>query len=292
MSIRLVVTDMDNTLYSWVNYIVPAVEAMVEAVCRATGFPKLKVVQSLKAVYAKYESNEYPFALQESTLFREHFPDFGSFDKLVIAPAREAFSGARKRYLEPFPGVMETLKELRAREIPVVALTDAPRNPAELRTQRMHLDELLNGLYTLPGFEFPADTSGTKLVSKAILEKELRGEYRAKCPVVELPRDYEKPDTRGFLQICRDYGVDPKDTLVVGDSLHKDIAVARKCGAMDAWAEYGTYYSREYRERLDIVSADAITRRHAASILEGGAHEAPAATHQLSNFRQVLKLVG
>ena len=31
MPIKLVVTDMDNTLYSWVDYIVPAVEAMVDS---------------------------------------------------------------------------------------------------------------------------------------------------------------------------------------------------------------------------------------------------------------------
>lgn len=283
---------MDNTLYSWVNYIVPAVEEMVEAVCRATGFPKLKVVQSLKSVYAKYESNEYPFALQESTLFREHFPDFGSFDKLVIQPARSAFAGARRRYLEPFPGVLETLRGLKERGLPVVALTDAPRNPAERRTQLMKLDELLDGLYTLPGFEFPANEEGLTLVSKAILEKDERGEYRARCPVVELPREWEKPNEQGLLKICEDHKVNPRDVLVVGDSLHKDIAVAKKVGALDAWAEYGTYYSREYRERLDIVSAEAITRRHAASILEGGAsHSQSTATHHLSNFRQVLKIV-
>ena len=45
--IRLVVTDMDGTLYSWVDYIVPAVEALVDSVCRATGWPRLRVVQSL-----------------------------------------------------------------------------------------------------------------------------------------------------------------------------------------------------------------------------------------------------
>ena len=37
MAIRLVVTDMDNTLYSWIDYIVPAVESMVDAVALATG---------------------------------------------------------------------------------------------------------------------------------------------------------------------------------------------------------------------------------------------------------------
>src|SRR4051812_27108186 len=222
MPIRLVVTDMDGTLYSWIDYIVPAVEAMVDAVCIATGFPRVRVVQSLKTVYAKYESNEYPFALQESTLFEE-FPEFGSFDKLVIEPARMAFREARRKYLRPFPHVVETLKVLQERKIPVVALTDAPRNPAEQRVKRMGLDVHLTALYTLPGFQFPANPEGEKLVAKDILQKEERGEYRAACPVIELPREYEKPNVKGLMQICEKHGVDPRHTLVIGDSLRKDI---------------------------------------------------------------------
>lgn len=281
---------MDNTLYSWVNYIVPAVEGMVEAVCRATGFPEIKVVQALKRVYARYESNEYPFALQESTLFEE-LPDFGSFDKLVILPAMAAFREARRRYLEPYPGVIETLRGLAERKVPVVALTDAPRNPAEQRVRQMDLDGYLAGLYTLPAFQFPASREGEPLVSQAIVRKEEKGEYRARCPVVELPRDHEKPDPRGLLRVCEDFGVRPAEAMVVGDSTHKDVAVARKVGAVDAWAEYGTYYSREYRERLEIVSAPAITRRHAASVFEGASHEPHSATHHLSNFSQILGIV-
>jgi phosphoglycolate phosphatase len=77
---------------------------------------------------------------------------------------------------------------------------------------------------------------------------------------------------------------------VVGDSLKKDIAIARECGCHDAWAEYGTYVSIEYRERLDIISSNAITRRHAAHVFEMG-QQAVEPTHALSNFRQVLQLV-
>jgi FMN phosphatase YigB (HAD superfamily) len=288
MPVRLVVTDMDGTLYSWIDYIVPAVEAMVDAVCLATGFPRVRVVQSLKAVNSKYESNEYPFALQESTIYEE-FPEFGSFDKLVIEPARMAFREARRRYLRPFPHVLDTLKALQERKITVVALTDAPRNPAEQRVKRMGLDEHLTALYTLPGFHFPANPEGEKLVAKDILQKEERGEYRAACPVVELPRDWEKPATNGLLQICQQYGVDPKQTLVVGDSLKKDIAVARAVGAIDCWAEYGTYVSQEYRERLDIISAPNITKRHASSVYEGGTPV--KATHSLSNFGRLLEVI-
>jgi len=288
--IRLVVTDMDNTLYSWVDYIVPAVEAMVEVVCRATQLPRIRVVQSLKAVYTKYESNEYPFALQESSLYDE-LSDFGSFDKLIISPARAAFSEARRKYLRPYPRVMETLATLKERKLPVVALTDAPRNPAEQRVKKLGIDQLLTGLYALPGFEFPATPEGEKLIARDILSRDERGHYKAACPVVELPRNHEKPNPEGLLRICSDLGIPPDQTLFIGDSVRKDVAVAKAVGALDCWAEYGTYVSHEYRERLDTISANAITRRHAAGVMEGDAAAAEP-THALSNFAQLLKLLG
>ena len=279
--IRAVVTDMDNTLYSWVDYIVPCLEAMVESLCRTTGFPRIRVVQALKEVYERYESNEYPFAIQESTLFQA-FPDFDSFDNLVIAPAREAFSVARRRYLRPYRGVVETLDELKRLGVPVVALTDAPRNPAERRVLRMGLDQRLRAIYTLPAFPFP-DTG----VAREILEREKGGGVRLACPVVELPREHEKPDLRGFLKVCADLEVDPKEVMFVGDSQTKDVAIAQATGALDAWAEYGTYVSVEYRERLAVISAPSATRRH----LQHAASQARAPSVRLSGFDQVLKLV-
>jgi phosphoglycolate phosphatase len=287
--IRLVVTDMDNTLYSWIDYIVPAVEAMVDVVCRATHLPRLRVIQSLKAVYTKYESNEYPFALQESTLFQE-FADFGSFGPLVVDPARAAFGHARRKYLQPYPHVRETLQALKDRGIPVVALTDAPRNPAERRAKHLGFDTLFTALYTLPGFDFPATPEGEKLIAPDILRRDERGHYKAACPVVELRRDCEKPNPEGLLQICRELGVAPEETLVVGDSVKKDVGVAKAVGARDCWAEYGTYVPHEYRERLNTISADAITRRHAAGSLEGDATAAKP-SHALSNYGQLLSLL-
>jgi FMN phosphatase YigB (HAD superfamily) len=289
MAIRLVVTDMDNTLYSWVDYIVPAVEAMVEAVVDATQMPRLKVVQSIKAVYTKYESNEYPFALQESSLFTE-FNDFGSFDKLVIEPARMAFAEARRKYLKPYKAVIETLTTLKDRRVPVVALTDAPRNPVEQRARRLGFDQLLTSMYTMPGFTFPAGPDGEALVAPDILQKEVKGAYRAACAVVELPRDHEKPNPAGLKKILQTYGMRPDEVLVVGDSVKKDIAVAREVGCHDAWAEYGTYVPVEYRERLDIISSAVITRRHAASVFESGV-QAVKPSHTLSNYGQLLDVI-
>lgn len=289
MSIRLVVTDMDNTLYSWIDYIVPSVEAMVDAVVRATGFPRIQVVQALKEVYARYESNEYPFALQESAIFKA-FPEFGSFDKLIIEPARTAFAYARKKYLVPYKEVVDTLAALKERKVIVVALTDAPMNPAQARVKALGLDSYLSAIYTMPGFQFPRGQDGSPLVAAEIIHKHEARAYEAKCQAIELPREWEKPNPAGLKKILSTYGLSPKEVLVVGDSLKKDIAVAQAVGCHDAWAEYGTYVSTEYRERLDIVSSPAITRRHAAHVLEGGTQPVRA-SRSLSSYGQILELV-
>lgn len=281
--IRAVVTDMDNTLYSWVDYIVPSIEAMVASLCQTTGLPRIRVVQALKEVYERYESNEYPFAIQESNLFKGLYDkDFESFDHLVIRPAREAFSTARRKYLVPYRGVMETLQKLKALGIPVVALTDAPRNPAERRIKRMKLDELLTAVYTLPAFPFPE--SG---IARDIREREEAGGVKLACPVHELPREYEKPDPRGLLRICESLGVKPSEVLVVGDNESKDVKLAQKVGALDCWAEYGTWISAEYRERLSVISAPSATRRH----LQQQPGDGCKPTVRLSNFEQILDLV-
>jgi phosphoglycolate phosphatase len=278
----LLVTDLDGTLYSWVDFIVPALEAMIDSICATTGEPRIRVVQALKKVYERYESNEYPFALQESELFHPYAADFESFDRLVIDPAREAFKAKRKRYLKLFRTVRETLAALKAEGVTVIALTDAPRNSAEQRLRQLELEELVDGLYCLPAFAFPE--SG---VSEAIRRKDQRGEYRARVPVVELPRDHEKPDPRGYLRICADRGVRAEDTIFVGDNVKKDVALARAVGALDVWAAYGSYVPLEYRDRLDVVSASRVTRRHVSD----ADAPAPEATHALAEFRDLLPIV-
>lgn len=278
----LLVTDLDGTLYSWVDFIVPALEAMIDSVCATTGEPRIRVVQALKKVYERYESNEYPFALQESELFHPYAEDFESFDRLVIDPARQAFAAKRRRYLQLFRTVRETLAALKAEGVTVVALTDAPRNPAERRLRELELEGLLDGLYCLPAFTFP-DTG----INDAIRKKDERGEYRAAVPVVELPREWEKPDPRGYLRICADHGVAPEDTIFVGDNVKKDVALARRVGALDVWAAYGSYVPLEYRDRLDVVSAKRVTRRHVSD----ADAPAPEATHALAEFRDLLPIV-
>jgi phosphoglycolate phosphatase len=277
--LRAVVTDLDNTLYPWVDYIVPSLEAMVASLVETTGLPRIRIVQSLKAVYSKYESNEYPFAIQESELFRPYEADFDSFNALVVDPARRAFKAARERYLRPYPGVKDALEAIRARGLQVVGLTDAPRNAAELRLKWLKLDGHFDALYTLPGYAVPDN------VDPEIKRREAAGHYRSRAPVVELPHDAEKPSPAGLRRILADLRLEGAEVLYVGDSVKKDMPAARACGALGVWAEYGTYVSGEYRERLAVISAKSVTRRHVAEETQA---RWPLA---ISSFSQVLEVI-
>ena len=281
--IRAVVTDLDNTLYPWVDYIVPSLEAMVASLVATTGLPRIRIVQSLKAVYTRYESNEYPFAIQESDLFAPYEGDPDSFLTLVVEPARRAFREARERYLKPYAGVPETLEAVRRRRLALVALSDAPRNAAELRMKWLGLDGHFDALYTLPGYPLPEH------VDPRIRHRQAAGHYRARTRVVELARDAEKPSPDGLRRILEDFGLAGEEVVYVGDNLVKDMPVADACGALGVWAEYGTYVSAEYRERLAVISAKAVAERHAPSAdAARGRSRWPLA---ISSFSQVLDVL-
>jgi phosphoglycolate phosphatase len=103
--------------------------------------------------------------------------------------------------------------------------------------------------------------------------------------VRELPREAEKPSPEGLRRILADLGLDGGEVVYVGDNVRKDMAVARACGALGVWAEYGTYVPSEYRERLAVISAQAVTRRHVA---EEGHERWPLS---ISSFVQVRDVV-
>jgi phosphoglycolate phosphatase len=160
-----------------------------------------------------------------------------------------------------------------------VALSDAPRNAAELRLKWLGLDGHFDALYTLPGYALP------KNVDPEIRRRELAGHYRSRSPVRELPREAEKPSPAGLRRILEDLGLRGAEVIYVGDNVRKDMPVAKACGALGVWAEYGTYISAEYRERLAVISAKAVTERHVA---EEAQERWPLAISSFSQVRDVV----
>jgi phosphoglycolate phosphatase len=163
---------------------------------------------------------------------------FGTTDrgalKVAVDPALHAFNSARKRHLMLYPSVRVALEAVRGRGIGIVGHTEAIAVNAMYRLRYLGIENLFARLYALHGeaLDHPDVDRGRPLEA-------------APGFVRVVPRDERKPNPRLLLDICEREGVEPRDAWYVGDSLTRDISMAKDAGVVAVWAQYGTVYDRE-----------------------------------------------
>lgn len=268
MPLKLLITDLDHTLWDWAGYIVPSLKAMVGSLERTTGYPRPFIIRSLRQVYGRYQTTEYAFALQQSDIWtrwrKQHGNDLDGFLENVVAPAALAYAAERKKCFCLYPGVKETLEQIRQSGVKIVALSDAPRFPAEQRLKRAGIDGVFDALYCLKSYPIPK-SGGRHRVAPFIVVKEKSGHYRSKVKrVIELPPAWEKPDPRGLRKILKSFGVKPEEAILAGDSLRKDGAVAHAAHVPFYWARYGTGIPAKALEELSLYTPAAVRRRNSS----------------------------
>src|ERR1700737_3268202 len=72
---RLLICDLDNTLYDWVGYFVPSFYAMVDEAVRITGCDRETLLDDFRRVHQAREDSEQPFALLETETIKQIYPD-------------------------------------------------------------------------------------------------------------------------------------------------------------------------------------------------------------------------
>jgi FMN phosphatase YigB (HAD superfamily) len=106
-----------------------------------------------------------------------------------------------------------------------------------------------------------------------------------------LPKAERKPNPRLVQDICEREGVNREQTWYVGDSLTRDIGMAKSAGVHAVWARYGTRYDRCLWESLvpithwtdDDVAREAQLRK----ALEGVQPD-----YVIDSFEEMLPLMG
>ena len=154
--IDLFITDLDNTLYDWVDYYVPSFLAMIEELATITGVSVPDLKSSFKKLHEKYGTSEYSFAIFELDVLAKANSGLTANQILEkYAPAIKAFRSTRKRTLRLFPGVKETLAELKGCGIKLVALTDSLMFHAVARLKRLEIEDLFSGIFAPPDHGLP-----------------------------------------------------------------------------------------------------------------------------------------
>ena len=63
--IKLIITDLDNTIYDWVEFYVRSFNAMIKEISLTTSISEEELKESFKRVHEKHNTTEYAFSIEE-----------------------------------------------------------------------------------------------------------------------------------------------------------------------------------------------------------------------------------
>lgn len=226
---KLLITDLDNTLYDWVSYFSQSFETLVHAIHELTGIEKETLLSEFKTIHQKHNSSERPYASLELESVIQHF---GIRDKArlkeKLQPAFDRFSDARKETLCLYNGVESTLKQLASNGIVIVGHTESYEVNSVYRAKKLGLDKYFKHLYTIKSSSSSHPDGNKPIINEEDLDW-----------VVTLPELERKPNPKLILDICHRENISPKNTYYIGDSIVKDISMANAAGVNSIWAKYG-----------------------------------------------------
>ncbi|EPX56317.1 hypothetical protein D187_007659 [Cystobacter fuscus DSM 2262] len=237
---QLLITDLDNTLYDWVTFFSKAFQAMIRELSGLLGCSEDELLEQFKAVHQHYGNSEQPYAVLELPAVHARFGHLSRPELLqALDPALHVFNRARKQHLRLYDGVETTLARAHAAGTVIVGYTEAILENAYFRLKSLGIDKYFHHLYCLEG-----RWSGHP---DAAREEVLRPPLGF---VERIPLSERKPSPRLLLDICQREGVNPRDAWYVGDSITRDIRMAKEACIHAVWAKYGTRYERHLWDLL------------------------------------------
>ncbi len=243
---KLLVCDLDNTLYDWVGYFVPSFYSMVDAVERITHCDRERLLDDFREVHQQHADAEHPFALLETNTIKKLYKNASTQDILKnLDPAFHAFNSARKRNLQLQPHVIDTLETLKANDIRLVAHTESKLYGVVDRLNRLNLFPYFSKVYCRERSQsaHPNPDTGIEWLERMPGDK-----------IVELSHRQAKPDPSVLLEICARESGAAHDAAYVGDSIARDILMAKRAGVFSIWAQYGAEHDPETYAKLVRIS--------------------------------------
>jgi phosphoglycolate phosphatase len=239
---RLLICDLDNTLYDWVAYFVPSFYAMVDVAVHLLSCDRERLLDEFREVHQRHHDSEHPFALLETRTVAERFAGWPRREVArALDPALHAFNSARRTHLRLHPNVRETLDYIRRQGIRLVAHTDSQLFGMIDRMTRLGLTDAFSAIYCRerPNSVHPFDEEGPGSFRDFPLDR-----------VRELSRHQLKPDPTVLDEICSTESVERPQVAYVGDSVARDILMAKRAGVFSMWAKYGAAHDPTSYERL------------------------------------------
>jgi phosphoglycolate phosphatase-like HAD superfamily hydrolase len=231
-SVSVLITDLDNTLFDWMEMWYRSFSAMLSRIVSISGIDVDVLENEIKTVHERYGTSEYAFLIEELPSLRRKHP--GQDLTKIYAEAINEFRTARKASLALYPTVWETLCELHQRGCLLVGYTESLEFYATYRLRYLGLDELLDYVYFPPDHDLPSRVTRESVRFYEPERYLLRFTQPRHTPKGEL-----KPNPELLLHILAEVGGQKETTVYIGDKLVKDVFMAQSAGITDVWAKYG-----------------------------------------------------
>ena len=230
--IGVLITDLDNTLFDWVGLWGASFAAYLTQLSEDSGVSAVDLKTAIRPIHRKYGTSEYAFVTEEIDVLKTKFPeeDLRGRFKSAIDLRRRTY----RAHLKLYPTVRETLLRIRSSGTLIVGYTESRSYYTIDRMKQLGLDGLLDALYTQGDHDLPGLALLESLRShpaEDYLLKRTRHRYT--------PDGALKPNAQVLSAIMADVWADARSTVYLGDSLLKDLSMARELNVFDVLAAYG-----------------------------------------------------
>jgi phosphoglycolate phosphatase len=247
MKKMVLITDLDNTLFDWVDLWYRCFSSMLDRIVEISGVPKEELKREIRTVHQKHGTSEYSLLIEELPSIKSRFA--GRDVAEVFAPAIDVYRAQRRKYLRLYPTVAETLLSIKGRGTKIIAYTESMGFYSNYRLRRLGLDGVIDVVFSPKDHDLPEGMSAEQIRKYPSLHYDLTYTSHRYTP-----KGSKKPDPNVLSAIITDLRLSKPDCIYVGDSLFKDVAMAQDVGIDDVLAEYGKAQNRSEYQLLREVT--------------------------------------
>ena len=269
---KALILDLDNTLYSWMESYVPSFVAQVSYLAEKTQINEEIIKANFGAVFKKYGSVEIPGAVYELKIWE----DVNISREVLI----EILDNSQRVFFEKlqqsiclFPNVKETLDWAKKNAILIFGFSDAFSFWINYRLQCLGIVGYFETVYALD--------------DSIIMNSELVKETVKSDNIISIPTQYTKPNTFVVDRIVNENKIERQNIYMIGDSIEKDIFMAKNANIKDVWAKYGTKYQRGYGNVMRSITPWSKKMQKKENIFR----KEIEATYTISDFAEIKDII-
>lgn len=267
---KLLITDLDDTLYDWIGFFIPAFYAMLDKLSEITSIDRERLIYEYKKIHQKFGSVEYPFATLELPSIKKKYSGLSPNEvKTLIDEAFYCFNSVRKKELKLYDGVLDTIKFLSDKGITIIGYTESAQENGLYRLNKLNISKYFKHVYS----------SKSDYINENIVDEKAKYVY------------VKKPNKDVLLSICKTENCAVQEAVYIGDSLTKDIYMAKKAGIASVWADYPKKKNNYYDLLVNITSWTEEDFKHEEELKKQYFASGMQPDFTISNFKQLIPIV-